>query len=184
MLITFFQGYFSLYSSVITFRFNDVVFYINRIARGGSGASSASTYPVLMTYLKSSPAFVLGNINSKKYCSLSFVLCTSKTISVDNYKFYFTSKENLFFNKVQTVLRENPKLCSSVFELFKKDFSHISVNSEIHVGGPLLLRKKTVLRYICLSEDIYLNPNILQPQLNTILQLMFKLNLEQKNITL
>lgn len=154
----------------IVFSFLGFNFRIHRIAQGGGYLDSLRSFLVLLTYLKPCPRFILGSTRMKNYCPGSFLSLPSIEMSIEGIDLYVGCEDK---NKL---LMFDKKIAQEVVSLFQKDFAHILITPEWHVGGATFFQKKYVLKYICLSEEINQNPKLLESDLEKIVSLAQKMS--------
>lgn len=129
----------------------------------GAGGGS---YPVLMTKTGTPHRFVAGNSKAKKYYLGSFWKMKVHQLNLSPELFVASSDVNLTACAVAII----PQI-EGISKLFEKNFSHLKINQIRYVENFLLFKKRTVMTYIGLPEEIYQDPKILEAYLETILEL-------------
>jgi hypothetical protein len=144
----------------IKFEYKGRVFFIKRVSAGRrSGA-----YPVLWTEVESTPKTIVGNIDSKRFYRGFF----PENVEIINGNVLLASSDLIFLNS----FKNKVSAIKNISSILDKNFSHIAIDHEWHVEGPFGFRKKCILSYICLSEEIYSEPQIIYPQLDIICNLL------------
>jgi hypothetical protein len=177
LLLSFFHGTFSPLGT-IQFPFAGTIFRISRIARGAGITNVGGSFPVLWAYVKPCPKFIIGNAESKKYTNGNFlILPPYEIVSTEGLDLLIGSKNKELLAYAKSLLSNDKALAQNLSALFQKDFAHITIAHEFHIGAPLFIKRKNVFRYICLPEEIYQTPAILESQLKIISDLISKLGI-------
>jgi hypothetical protein len=79
--------------------------------------------------------------------------------------------------RAEALLHEEAPGSQSVRDLFRSEFSHLSVRRETHVGGPRLFFRPYVARYSGLPEAISADPSLLESRLALLVELVQKLGI-------
>lgn len=176
--LNYFNAKFFMPLGTIQFSYNKAIFNISRIARGaGISTNVGGSFPVLWSYVESCPKIILGNAESSKYTTGNFLrLPPHKVVSISGFDFLIGSQNEEILDKIKQVLNSEPELAIATSKLFQKNFAHLCIAHEFHILN-FLIKRKNVLRYICLSEDVYENPAMLEEQLKTISDLLLKLKI-------
>ena len=175
-LIDFFSGTISWPLGTVEFCFEKIKYRVSRISKGRA-LNNSGTFPFLWTYVESSPKIIVGNVNSRKYTDGQFLwLPPNEEIEVGGNKFLIGSSDIAKIELMRNFVSDSD-ISSDFSVLFNKDFEHLTIGSEIHFLG-FLPRKKYVLKYTCLPEDIYADPQILIKYLQSIHSLVSKLGLQ------
>lgn len=165
-ILNYFKGTFSFLGTV-KFQYAERTFYLARLSSGrGTDGNGGGSYPVLMTRVGTAHRFVAGNAEAKKYYLGSFRKMEVKHLNLLPELFIASSDENLAACAVAII----PQI-AGVSLLFEKKFSHLKINQIRYVEKFSLFKKRTVMTYIGLSEEIYQDPKILEASLETILEL-------------
>jgi hypothetical protein len=165
-LLNYFQGTFSPLGK-IQFHHKGRVFFLSRLSSGrGSDGSGGGSYPVLMTRVKILHRFVAGNAAAIKYYRGSFRNMKVHQLNHSPALFVASTDEKL----AACALTVLPQF-ESISKLFEKNFSHLKVDQVMYVEKFFIFKKRTVLSYIGLPEEIYQDPKLLEPFLETILEL-------------
>ena len=176
-LIIFLEGKISLPLGTIQIPYKKATFNISRIARGAGLSNVGGSFPVLWSYVETCPKLILGNAESKAFTSGNFLrLPPHSVVSISGFDFLIGSENNETTELLKNILNSEQELTKALANLFQKKFAHLCIAHEFHVLG-LMIRRKNVLRYICLSEDIYEDPTILADQIKTITELILKLKI-------
>lgn len=150
----------------ISLTYKSIKFNISGVASGH--LSINGSYTKLWTYVaKHSDKFILGNSKSGKYLSGSFlVLPPNEIVSFGSMQILIGAETQLKIDKLKSAL--NTAVITRAFTvLFNKEFSHLTVSSEIHFSN-FRFKKRTVLKYVSLPEGIYTNPEDLKIYLDSI----------------
>lgn len=176
-ILDHFRGQFSFPLGTISFTYRNTLFYISRLARGGGMTGVGGSYSVLYTYLQSSDSFVIGNEYSNKYSNFFFRRLNSELFSLAGGKIYISSNDQLCIKKIKDILSSDLDFALKLSSLFEKDYAHFSLGKEFHVAGWGVVKRKSVFRYICLSEKIFEDPHILENQLDIIQDFLQRMSL-------
>lgn len=178
LLLRHFQGKFDYPSGMLEIPFSGTRFRIMRLARGaGVNNSVGGTYATLWTYTSETPKFFIGNALSGKYSNGHFlILPPHVTVAIGGFSFLIGSKSQELRERAQKLLMEDPTLAQKLSQLFEKEFAQLTLSVETHIRS-FSFQRKTVLRYKVLSEEIYQQPESLEPVLQTITDFAEKLGI-------
>ena len=175
LLLQHFGGSFNSLSWGVRFEARGIVFRLSRTSSSRGGASGGS-YPVLWTYAQAPSSFVLCNARATRYFS-SGTSRAPRTLSVGGLALVLASDSAELIARAEALLHEEAVGSQSVRDLFRSEFSHLSVKRETHVGGPRLLSRPYVVRYSGLPEAIYADPGLLESRLALLVELVQKLGI-------
>jgi hypothetical protein len=178
LLLRHFQGKFIYPGGTLEIPYSGTIFRIMRLSRGaGSNNSVGGSFPTLWTYTSKTPKFILGNALSGKYATGNFlILPPHEVVTLHGFPFLVGSESPELQAQIKTVLNENADLTRRLSRLFEKEFAHLSASTENHLKD-FSIQRKPVLRYMTLPEEMYQQPEILEPILQTITDLMEKLGI-------
>jgi hypothetical protein len=178
LILRHFQGKFIYPDGKLEIPYSSALFRIDRNSRGaGINNSVGGSFPSLWTYTCQTPKFILGNALSGKYTIGNFlILPTHETVDIEGFSFLMGSKSQEFKERIRTVLMENPALTQKLGKLFQKEWAHLTIATENHIKN-FWIQRRTVLRYMALPEEIYQQPEILEPILQTITDFVEKLGI-------
>ena len=108
---------------------------------------------------------------AEKYLFIGELPDFHQIITLNNYNYLIGASSKDLLNYYIKNLNTNFEFLQDMPELFKYDFNYMVIRKETHIGGKLLFSRKNVFKYNGLSEDIYLNPKILESKLQTITSL-------------
>lgn len=171
-LLDYYQGSFRYPLGDLVIPYENHLFYISRIARGGGiNNTPGGSYPLLWAYVEKTPKTFLGHEKSKKYSLGRFFLLPKlqKNLTYQGQNFLLATEDAKIFSKNLNF--------EEVKKLFEKDFQHLTLSSEIHIQN-FLPQKKYLLKYTGLSEEIYKTPESLKDHLNKILNLLIQLEVK------
>lgn len=175
-LIQYFHGLCSKPMGDALFTYRGYEFRLARIARGGGQTGVGGSYPVLSTYLdsnsgsmtKSFSKVLVGHAESGRYTRGRFLILPPHSLEdIAGKKYLFGSDDDRTLDLFKRRKME-PVLGAVVASLFREKYHHLSIGPEVHVSG-LGLRKKRVLSYIGLPEQIYDYPEALLPYLDSLI---------------
>jgi hypothetical protein len=172
LLLEHFGGSFSSLSWGIRFEARGIVFRLSRNSGGRAGGS----YPVLSAHAQSPASFVLCNARATRYFGSGTSRAT-RTLSVGGLALVLASDSAELIARAEALLYEDAVGSQSVRDLFRSEFSHLSVRRETLVGGPLLFFRPYVVRYSGLQETIYAEPGLLESRLTLLVELLQKLGI-------
>jgi hypothetical protein len=175
LLLQHFGGSFSSLTWGLRFEARGIVFRLSRTA-SGRGVASGGSYPVLWTYAQSPASFVLCNARATRYFSAGPSRAT-RTLSVGGVALVLASDSAELIARAEALLHEDAAGSQSVRDLFLREFSHLSVKRETHVGGPRLFSRPYVVRYSGLPEAIYAEPGLLESRLVLLVELVQRLGI-------
>lgn len=180
-LIDYFKASWSFPLGTIHFNYDGFLFRISRFATGGGTSGIGGSYPVLWCYTSSFQKLMIGNVNSSRYVSAPLLFrAPSQNISIENFEFIIQSPDQILVERVKLILKNDLELSRNLSMLFKAKFAYLKLSTEFHVFG-FFIRKKWVLRFIGLSDEIYKNPSLLKTQLTSICSLMKKLDIQRES---
>ncbi|GEM_PF-3227576 len=187
-LVEYFQGHCSKPIGDAIFNYRGYEFRIVRIARGGGQTGVGGSYPVLTTYLSANSEstvnaaskVLVGHAESGQYTRGRFLILPPHfTEDIAGKKYLFGSSDERALELFKRQKME-PSLEPVVSCLFKEKFNHLSIGPELHVSG-MGIRKKRVLSYVGLPEEIYTNPEMIVPYLNSLIDFCAFLNVSPES---
>ena len=176
-LLKLLNGKFRFPLGTLEFQFSDFDFSIVSQAIGG-GTSHLRSCPVLVSYLKVPfSKFIIGHSDSKRFTLGQFlILPPSETLMLKNIEILVGSTDSVLIEKAKQLINKDEILRAALEIVFQRNFAHLTISKEIHVGGPFLFHKQHVLRYVCLPVDIYKDAQSIVPYLKTISDFIKKLD--------
>lgn len=171
-LIGHFKASYS-FLGTMKFRYSGTTFFLSRLSSGrGINGSGGGSYPVLMTRVGTPHRFVAGNTKAQKYYMGSFRGMKIHSLNNSPELFVASSDENLSACAMAII----PQI-ENVSKFFEKNFSHLKIDRIRYIEKFFVIKKRTVLTYIGLSEEVYQDPKKLEVYLETILELSRNLGL-------
>lgn len=157
----------------MTFRYSETTFFLSRLSSGrGINGSGGGSYPVLMTRVGTPHRFVAGNAKAQKYYMGSFRGMKIHSLNNSPELFVASSDENLSARAMAII----PQI-ENINKLFEKNFGHLKIDHVRYIEKFFMIKKRTVLTYVGLSEEVYQDPKKLEEYLDTILELSRNLGL-------
>lgn len=171
-LLDYYNGKITYPLSLLIIPYENHYFQISRIGQGGGLNNTPSgSYPLIWAYVKKAPKILLGHENSKKYSYKSFFFLPKmqKILKCQEQNLLFATESSQIFSKNLNI--------ENVLLLFQKDFQHLTICSEIHIQN-FLPKKKYLLKYTGLPEEIYQSPELLKSYLEKITSLLAQLEIK------
>jgi hypothetical protein len=168
-LVERFQGRTLFPLGELLIRFQDVEFRISRVGRSGGSGSGGGSYPVLWAYGEGSGRKMIGHQKSGSYTQGRFFSLPPKEVLNIGHDAFLVAADDAKVLAQVKVLSVDPVFQKACVRLFGKEFSHLTTSNEVHILGGLP-RKTFVLRYVGLSESIYLNPEELDESLSNVMK--------------
>lgn len=176
LLVQYFNGKFHFLLANISFDYLGAKYCISRISSGRGLDGVGGSYPVLWSYVEDYPLIIMGHKNSGKYTRGKFLyLPPTEIIKEKGLEILVGSREAQFIEKFKLAFADL-NFQNDLRELFVKDFHHITISTDWHLSK-LQLKKKNVLRFNGLPEEIYQNPELLESQLKSLSRICHKLNI-------
>lgn len=130
------------------------------------------SYPVIFSTLRSvSGKLFLGHANAQPFAP--FWVTKSRCQLINGLS--FASLDSAHSNQLTSLI--SGPLVDSLKRIFDREFCHVTIEQEWHLQG-LRVAKKTVVRFISVSEDVYVAPQKLEVHLQVLSQLVGALGLE------
>lgn len=169
LLLQHFRGKFIYPGGTLEIPYLGAIFRIMRIARGaGTYNNVGGSYPTLWTYTTQTPKLIIGNASSGKYTNGRFlILPPHETVTLHGFPFLIGSESSELKERIQELLKKTPELTDRLSRIFEKEFAHLTISTENHLKD-FSIQRKTTLRYMTLPEQIYTEPELLEPILQTI----------------
>lgn len=165
-IVQYYRGKISWPLGTISLNFSEMRFRISRVGRGG-GYSGGGSYPVMYSYVKSFPKFIIGSESCHKYALGPFLIMpSSKTIEISGRKCLVACSDISVIEKIEK-LKDEPVVARLAAAFFIKDFHHLTISRQFHWRG-LFFKRENVLRYTSLPEIVYENPDQLRPFLENL----------------
>lgn len=160
----------------LSFSFKGREFSLLQVSAGGGTYGTRGSYPVLSVEIPSFWPITITTLQAKKYLFIGDFPKGHHSISLDDKTYVLISaSEKTLLRAEEFIKKRSPHL------LFQSDWAHLKVKNEIHIEGPTLLKRKTVLSYVGLPGDIYERPEELKVYLEKLSQLIEDLFLENAN---
>ncbi len=99
--------------------------------------------------------FLIGHKDSDNYTRGQFLILPKKLICGD---YLVASNDEKLLKKIQDLILNDRNFSEALKQLMIKNYAHLSLAREVHVGGPFLLRKVHCLRFVCLPKEIGKDP--------------------------
>jgi hypothetical protein len=178
LLLRHFQGKFVYPGGTLEIPYCGAIFRIMRLSSGaGTYNSVGGSFPTLWTYTTKSPKFIIGNAESGKYTYGNFlILPPHETLNIGGFSFLIGSGSQELKERIKALLTDNPDLTRRLSQLFQKEFAHLTLSTENHLRN-FSIQRKPVLRYMTLPKEMYQQPEVLEPVLQTIADFMEKLGI-------
>ncbi len=107
-------------------------------------------YLELWGLVASSEKVLIGHEESGKFSRGSFLLLPPHEVYQG---FLIASKSEAKRTEIKKLIETDTEFHETMKRLTYKEFCHMTVGPEIHVGGPFLLKRVTVLRYLALPDE-------------------------------
>lgn len=107
-------------------------------------------YFELWALIQPTEKLLVGHEESRKFTRGSFLILPESEIVQE---FLIAGQSERRRSEVRALIENDPEFCAALKRLMHQKFCHMTLGKEIHVGGPFLLKRVTVLRYITVPVE-------------------------------